>query len=150
MFRFTLLEKFELTAIAATITLVSVLPMPAGTSLRMGGLVTAASLTLLLQGFCRDVWRLLAARRAASKPEVRYAQCLCVESAVGLTGIIAAAGLTALGSGPQLPLRQPWVALGAAGVLVVGFLLKDFVFEWSPWRLYRAKDHATLHFRWKR
>ena len=44
----------------------------------------------------------------------------------------------------------PGLTSAVGAVLVTGFLLKDFVFEWSPWKIYRAKNHATLHFRWKR
>ena len=33
---------------------------------------------------------------------------------------------------------------------VSGFLLKDLVFEWFPWKLYRAKDHAHLRFTWRK
>ena len=38
----------------------------------------------------------------------------------------------------------------ATAAAATGKKIKDFVFEWAPWRLYREKDHATLHFRWKR
>lgn len=148
--RLTLLEKVELAAIPVAITLSWIAPVPAGASLRLGSLLTTASLLLLLQGFCRDVWLWVATRRAAVKPEPHYARCMCVESAVGMTGILAAAGLTAFSFGPEIHLRQPWLTVGVAGVLIAGFLLKDFVFEWSPWRIYREKNHATLHFRWKR
>ena len=74
---------------------------------------------------------------------------MCVESALGLTGITAAVGLTAFSFGPLFPLTRLGQTGGTAAVLVVGFLLKDFVFEWSPWKIYREKNHATLHFRWR-
>lgn len=140
------LEKAELAGITAMTALSWFAPE---FSLRVGGLVTAASLLLLLQGFCRDVWLWQAARRNPVQEAPRYAACMCVESTIGLTGIIAAAGLTAFRFGPPYPVTQPWLTLGVAGVLVAGFLLKDFVFTWAPWRIYREKDHATLHFRWK-
>jgi hypothetical protein len=75
---------------------------------------------------------------------------MCVESAVGLSGVLIGAGLTAFALGPELHLGPGGVTLGVATVLAGGFLLKDFVFEWAPCRIYREKDHATLHFRWKR
>ena len=74
---------------------------------------------------------------------------MCVESALGLTGILAAAGLTVFSFGPDIVITPLGRTVGTAAVLVAGFLLKDFVFQWSPWKLYRAKNHATLHFRWK-
>jgi hypothetical protein len=35
-------------------------------------------------------------------------------------------------------------------VLGVGFCIKDFVFEWNPWRIYREKDHMNIIFTWKK
>jgi hypothetical protein len=69
---------------------------------------------------------------------------------VGLSGVLIGVGFTAFAFGPALTFAQPALAIGIAAVLVAGFLLKDFVFEWSPWRIYRERDHASLHFRWKR
>ena len=150
MSRFTLLEKAEFAGITAVTALSWLVPLPAEFSLRLGGLITATSLLLLLQGFCRDLWLWIGSRRDRNPPAPRYGACMCVESTVGFTGIIAAAGLTAFSFGPLHPVTQPWLTLGVAAVLVAGFLIKDFVFEWAPWRLYREKNHATLHFRWKK
>jgi hypothetical protein len=146
MHRLTSLEKAELAGITVVIALSWFAP---GFSLRTGGLITAASLLLLLQGFCRDIWLWRAARRNPSTEPPRHAACMCVESTIGFTGILAAAGLTAFRFGPLYSVIQPWLTLGVAAVLSAGFLLKDFVFTWSPWRIYREKDHATLHFRWR-
>ena len=148
--RMTNLEKVELAAIPVATALAWFAPPDPAFTLKVGGLVTAASLLLLLQGFCRDVWLWLAARRATEKPAPHSAQCMCVESALGLTGILAAAGLTAFRFGPDLAVTPSGLSAVVGAVLVAGFLLKDFVFEWSPWKIYRAKDHATLQFRWKK
>lgn len=145
----TALERTELAVIPVVIALAWLVPLKPDFALRIGGLVTAASLLLLLQGFCRDVWLWLAARRTSEPAAPRYAQCMCVESALGLAGVLAAAGLTVFSFGPAIAITPLGCAAGTTVVLVVGFLLKDFVFEWSPWKLYRAKNHATLHFRWK-
>ncbi len=148
--RLTTLEKTELAALPVVTALAWFAPLDPAFTLKLGGLITAASLLLLLQGFCRDIWLWLAARRATEKPAPHAAQCMCVESALGLTGVVAAAGLTAFGFGPDLAITPLGRTVGTGAVLVAGFLLKDFVFEWSPWKIYRAKDHATLHFRWRK
>lgn len=147
--RLTTLEKVELSAIPIATALAWFAPLDPAFKLKVGGLVTAASLLLLFQGFCRDVWLWLAARRATGKPAPHSAQCMCVESALGLTGIVASAGLTAVRFGPDIVVTPPGLTTAVCAVLVAGFLLKDFVFEWSPWRIYREKNHATLHFRWR-
>ena len=148
--RLTTLEKVELSAIPVAAILAWFTPVSPTFTLKVGGLITAASLLLLLQGFCRDLWLWLAVRRATEKPAPHSARCLCVESALGLTGILAAAGLTAFRFGPDITVTRLGLTTTFGAVLIAGFLLKDFVFEWSPWRIYRAKNHATLHFRWKR
>ena len=147
MRNFTLLEKAELAGMGAATLLSSLAP---SFEFRLGGIITCASLLLLLQGFCRDLWLWRAARRNPTPDAPRYAACMCVESTLGLTGILAAAGLTAFRFGPVYAITQPWLTLGVTAVLVTGFLLKDFVFQWSPWRIYREKHHATLHFKWRR
>ena len=144
------LEKAELVAIPVATGLIWFLPLGPQFTLKVGAIITAASLLLLLQGFCRDVWLWFELRRAVNPPPPRYAQCMCVESAVGFTGVVAAAGLTGFGFGPPIALSQVAITGGAALVMVGGFLLKDFVFEWSPWRIYREKDHARVHFRWRK
>lgn len=148
--RLTTLEKTELAALPVVTTLAWFTPLDPAFTLKLGGLITAASLLLLLQGFCRDVWLWVVARRATEKAVPHSAQCMCVESALGLTGILAAAGLTAFGFGPDITVTPLGRTTGTGAVLLAGFLLKDFVFEWAPWKIYRAKNHATLHFRWKR
>ena len=141
-------ERFELSAVAVVTALVGGLAPGRGINLELGEFIAGAALLLLLQGFVRDLWLLREARRRVAATPARTAACLCVESAVGLTGIIAGTGLVGLG------LARP-VALGAAGlagavgaVMIAGFLLKDFVFEWSPWKIYREKNHAQVIFRW--
>jgi len=147
MSHFTKLERIEVAGIMVATSLSWFVPT---SSLRVGGLITAASVLLLLQGFCRDLWLWQAARRSPVPEAPRYGACMCVESTLGFTGIIAAAGLTAFRFGPLYSVMQPWLTLGVATGLVAGFLIKDFVFTWSPWRIYREKNHATLHFRWRR
>ena len=76
--------------------------------------------------------------------------CMCVESTVGVTGIVA--GLIVLGSAADSNLfvsRTLWSILAVA-VLVIGFAIKDFVFEWRPFRVRRDKDHVNLVFSWKK
>ena len=44
-----------------------------------------------------------------------------------------------------------WVwSLLAASVMILGFVMKDFVLEWSPFRLRRDKDHLNIVVAWKR
>ena len=116
----------------------------------IGPLLLAASVLLLFQGLIRDLWLLFKRRQDSQIGARREALCMCVESTVGLTGIVA--GLILLGSAADLTLlvgRTLWSILAVA-VLAIGFAIKDLVFEWRPFRIRRDKDHVNLVFSWKR
>lgn len=116
----------------------------------VGALLLGASVLLLLQGLVRDLWLLSRRRLAAQEGAPRQALCMCVESTVGVTGV--AAGLMVLGSGVDARLAvAPWQwCLLAAGILSVGFAIKDFVLEWRPFRIRRDKDHLNVVVSWNR
>ena len=116
----------------------------------VGTLLLAASVLLLLQGLVRDLWLLSRRNHAPHDGAHRQALCMCVESTVGVTGV--AAGLMLLGSGVDLTLSvAPWQwCMLAAGVLSVGFAIKDFILEWRPFRIRRDKDHLNIVVSWKR
>ena len=122
------------------------LPRP----ISVGTALVWASALGLLQGLVRDLWLLARARHTARAKVKRQARCMCVESTVGVTGIVA--GLVLLGAGSHRtwgPGRWDW-SLAVMVILGVGFTLKDYVFEWSPFRLRRDKDHLNLVFSWKK
>lgn len=141
-------EKFELGAAGVVTALVGWLAPKANLRLELGELVAGAALLLLVQGFFRDLWLLREAKRKASATPPRAAACMCVESALGLTGIVTGIGLVGLGLDWPVGLSTIGLATTAGTVMVAGFLLKDFVFQWSPWKIYREKNHAQVIFRW--
>ena len=148
----TTAEKIELALIPAgggTVWLVAPGLLPGYPS--VGVLLLGASGLILFQGLLRDLWLLSKARRAARLEQHprRQTRCLCVESTVGVSGVVA--GLVALGLGVPGSLaidRWGWSLL-VTGVLILGFSFKDHVVGWRPWRLRREKDHASLVFTWK-
>lgn len=74
---------------------------------------------------------------------------MCIESAVGATGVALGFGL--LGAGIDHPVAlSPWKwGFFVVVVLTAGFCLKDYVFTWSPFRVRRDKDHVNIVFTWK-
>lgn len=34
-------------------------------------------------------------------------------------------------------------------IMGLGFVIKDYVLEWSPWRIRRDKDHMNIVFTWR-
>ena len=143
-------EKIELACIPVATGLAAWLTPRSGVTFAAGENIGGGALLILSQGFIRDLWLLRQARSRTAAASPREARCMCVESALGLTGVVAGIGLAGFG-------RATPVAVGAIGLagavvttLLTGFLLKDFVFEWSPWKIYREKDHTQVIFRWRR
>jgi len=74
---------------------------------------------------------------------------MCVESTVGVTGVVAS--LVILGSSvdSKLVVSHLFWSILAVVVLAIGFVIKDFVFEWRPLRIRRDKNHVNIVFSWK-
>ena len=128
MARLSLAEKVELGAVTAVTAFAGWFTPKNGVRLELGELVAGAALLLLVQGFFRDLWLLREARRKAATIPSRAAACMCVESAMGLTGIVAGIALVGFGLDFSLGFSAGGLALVVASVMAAGFLLKDFVF----------------------
>jgi hypothetical protein len=112
-------------------------------------IVLGASALLLAQSLVRDVAILLCNRRSAANEPRKEAQCFCLESTVGATGVVAGALLAGLGSSTQLAIGRWDFVLAIAGTMALGFAIKDMVVSWKPFGVRREKDHLNLIVRWK-
>jgi hypothetical protein len=145
----TTAEKIEVTLIplvGATIWLMGEwLP----TSMGIGSLLLASSMLLLFQGLLRDLWLLFKQKRDTQSGTRQELLCMCVESTVGVTGVVA--GIIIFGSAIKWPVPMSsgiWSLLALA-VLAMGFAIKDLIFEWRPFRIRRDKNHSNIVFSWK-
>lgn len=122
--------------------------LPANISI--GLLLLGASVLLLLQGLIRDLWLISRRDQQAQPGAPQAALCMCVESTVGVTGIVA--GLVVLGSAIDSKLSPSplLISILAVGILSFGFAVKDLILEFRPFRLRRDKDHLNIVFSWKR
>jgi hypothetical protein len=113
-------------------------------------IILGASALLLAQSLVRDVAILFRSRHSASKNEPRKeAQCFCLESTIGMTGVIAGLALIGLGSSHQIAMSHWEFLIAIAGTMALGFLIKDLVISWKPFSVRREKDHLNLIVRWK-
>ena len=142
-------EKFELSAIPVATVLVARLTPPPGVRPEIGEMLAGGAMLILLQGFCRGLWLLRQSRRQ-SAASTREVSCMCVESVLGLTGVAAGIGLVGFGIARLVSLSPLAFAIGTGLTMLAGYLLKDLVFSWSPWKIYREKNHAQLILRWRR
>lgn len=116
---------------------------------RLGELMLWGSALLFVQTLTRDLWLLAKARRAGANSP-RVAQCMCVESMIGMTGVCIGLMLFTFGIGMSVRMeRWSWSAF-AAVVLVAGFMMKDYVLEAKPWRFRRDKDHVNIVVNWRK
>ena len=111
--------------------------------LAAGTLALIASALLLGQGLLRDLWLKFGAAARASAPASGTA-AFCMESGIGLAGIVAGTALLALGAGGQVSLARTHWALVVLGVGIVGFALKDVVVDLRGRRLRIQKDHRSV------
>jgi hypothetical protein len=114
----------------------------------IGNLLLGAAAIILLQSLVRDCWLLVKARLKPPTKAPRVKQCMCVESMAGITGVVVGTILVLCRVKTTAPMgRWSW----GAAVLVslgIGFLMKDFVMEFKPWRIRRDKDHLNIIVRW--
>ena len=117
-------------------------------NVEVGRLVLTASAILLAQSLVRDLWLMWRTERAADEGQKRAARCMCLESTVGMAGIVV--GALILGSGiVGVAPMEPWTwSLTIFLSLLLGFVTKDYVLAWSPPRLRRDPDHMNILIRW--
>jgi hypothetical protein len=145
----TIGEKIELALIPVlgigVWLMASALPDQVG----VGRLFLAASALLLFQSLVRDLWLLARKKRMSQSSPRRAVRCMCIESTVGATGIVVGAILLSSGI-TRLIVMDDWVwSVLVMLIMGVGFVTKDYVLEWSPWRIRRDKDHMNIVFTWK-
>jgi hypothetical protein len=118
--------------------------------IELGRLLLEVSALLLLQSLIRDLWLLAKARRQPQPTPPRIARCVCVESMVGITGIVV--GLTLFGWKIGKPVsmgRWTWSIVPML-VMGAGFVMKDYVLDTKPLRLRRDTNHVNILVKWKR
>ena len=115
----------------------------------LGRLFLYASALLLLQSLIRDLWILFSSRSIKLRHQKKI-RCVCLESSIGMVGVLVGAILLGLGVDQNLALIDKWaITILLMVVLGIGYYIKDYVFQWNPWRIYRDKDHLNIVFVWK-
>ena len=143
-------EKFEIASIPLIGIASGFIPGWLPADISIGVLLLGASVLLLAQGLIRDLWLISRSKQHSHDGTRQQALCMCVESTVGVTGVVA--GLVILGStiDSTLSASPLLISLLAIGILVFGFSVKDLILEFRPFRIRRDKDHLNIVFSWKR
>ena len=141
-------EKIELGLIPVLVASVRLSAPALPTELGMGELLVIACLAWLVQGGLRDLWLLYLGKSHPTPEPRRRLACMCLESSVGLTGVMLGVVLALSGLGARVALTANRWMLLAAAVLTLGFVAKDFVITWRPLGLRRDPDHHTIILAW--
>jgi sterol desaturase/sphingolipid hydroxylase (fatty acid hydroxylase superfamily) len=142
-------EKIELALVLLATGGLAVMAVHLPAQLELGSFLAVAALALLGQGLIRDLWLLAKQRKVRDTGHREEARCMCLESTVGLSGVLAGILLTALAI-PVSVRMADWAWPLAGGLIwVAGFAIKDVVIQWSPWKLRRVKDHGSILVRWR-
>jgi hypothetical protein len=118
--------------------------------LSVGNALLVLSALLLLQSLIRDISILMLSKKDPGPIDQKSMQCLCVESALGMTGVLVGAGLLGLGITRQIAMDKFLWGFSIALLVGLGFAIKDFVVQANPWRIFRDKDHLNIVISWKK
>ncbi len=140
-------EKIELGLIPVVVAAAGFAARWLPAQLGTGPLLVIACLAWLVQGGLRDLWLLYLLKSQPVKTPRRLA-CMCLESSVGLTGVVVGVVLALCNLGGQVALSPARWMLLAAVVFTVGFLAKDLVISWRPLGVRRDPDHHSIVFTW--
>jgi hypothetical protein len=118
----------------------------------VGDLLLAGALVLLVQGLTRDIGRWRSARAAArratasgtSGANATRVTCVCVESTIGVSAIVAGAVLSLAWASLRVGMPAAAWPMGFAAVGAFGFLTKDVVIDWKQRRVRREEDHGAV------
>jgi hypothetical protein len=132
--------RLELALVAAAALVVAIFDDHFPRIVPVGHLFVAAALALLVQGFLRDLVRLVSMRRRAT---TRAVTCVCVESVVGLTWIVTGLALSLGRERATVPMGAIGWPLALACVGIFGTATREIVFDWRARRLRREVDHAA-------
>jgi hypothetical protein len=143
-------DKVELALILAVSLLIAVTDLPGPERISVGYVLLFCSGAMLVLSLIRDISILVSSRHKTFDGPPRESRCMCVESAVGLGGVMIAAMLLGAGFTEPVCMYGGGWAIFLLPSLLTGFLLKDYVFEWNPWRIRREKNHLNIIFRWRK
>ena len=112
------------------------------TEITVGRFVLWLSIIFLLHTLIRDLY--LYARLRITASERKEAQCFCVESGIGILVMILGLALLIGNLGGDLSPGPVGWFVAITICMWLNYWIKDFVFSWRPWRIYRDPDHLNI------
>jgi len=102
---------------------------------------------LLAQSLIRDFW-FVWSKRGHKPTQAKHARCMCVESTLGMLGIVVGAVVLLAGFTTSLQTSALFWATAVGLTLVLGYFIKDYVLTWFPVRFKKDPDHMNIIVKW--
>ncbi len=139
----------ELGLIIATTIVVATNSSRLPSSVELGSFFAIAALTLLVQGLFRDLWLLSQQRKHAAAQSATTMKCMCLESTLGLGGVLVGVVLTAVGVTTRVSIVPALWPVMVGTIMMFGFLTRDMVITWSPWSIKKYPGHGSILVVWR-
>ncbi len=144
-------EKFEIGLIPLIGLFLWIVAPGLPDQVEAGSFLLIFSALILLQGLIRDLLKLLYSAPEPVPPQnCRETRCICLESVIGISGILLGILLTGFAVRGQVEMTRWCWSLTVMVVLATGFLIKDYVLILTPFRIYREKDRRRIRISWRK
>jgi len=141
--------RIELVLVTVTVSVLAMVVRQWPINLPVGQFILVLSVIFLLQTLLRDIWLLLKRNLYPQRNDARKGQCFCLESVVGLSGVCIGLGLLLANLGYSIELSSTAWLVSIMTIMLACYWLRDYVFSWKPWRIYKDPDHANIILAWR-
>ncbi|MDP6356869.1 MAG: hypothetical protein QF473_17290 [Planctomycetota bacterium] len=143
------IERTEAILIAMCVPAVGVSAAYIPQQIRLDNFVLTLAVLLLIQTLVRDIYLIRQLKHQPKRVELEPMRCICLESVIGVTGVIIGLTLLLTRSNHVLYVSPISWSIAAFIVMAIGFLIKDLILEMGPWRIRRDRDHLNIVFAWR-
>ncbi len=141
------LPRVELALVAAAVVVTGLLSPRLPRNASLGDLLMVAAVVIFVQSLGRDLVRLRRARAGGSSAS--QVTCVCVESTVGLSAVVAGIALSLFWAPVRVPMAPAVWPLALAILALSGTLSRELVLDWRALRIRREPDHLA-RLAWRR
>ena len=113
----------------------------------LGQVIIALSLLFLVQTLLRDIWLYYRMHKATNAGDMSEIRGFCVETTVGVSVLILGFAVLFFSQSQALEISFTLWWILAMFTMGLCFWLRDYVFSWRPWRIYKDPDHSNLLFK---
>lgn len=112
--------------------------------LSVGGIIIFSAGVMFIQSLIRDLWIKLGVKNDI--PEENIGRCMCLESTLGTVVLALGIFFSIFGASIMVSIKPLFWPILVLALLIFDFLIKDFIVEWTKFRIRRVPNHATIRF----